>query len=204
MPVKPAFAAEMVTSLMNLLPGMGRAISFPFRGSNAALNFRRARENFIKNSSDFHSGLAPFPHFCGFWRQERTETRQNSASGERIFVQAIRRYCAAPWHRARCPRRGLAARDAQRDAAPLRVRLRIGLNSAIAHRLANDKSATSEVLALAGRALRSPSPLPQPETGREGCWRRLAQTPCSSCFTTIRKAWWSSRTRGRRGDPCSG
>jgi hypothetical protein len=36
---------------------------FSLRGSIAALNFRRARENFIKNSSDFHPCLAPFPAF---------------------------------------------------------------------------------------------------------------------------------------------
>lgn len=71
------------------------------------------------------------------------------ASGERIFVQAIRRYCAdhdiavdvrsGGWLIAmrRGPRRHFA------------FGYDIGLNSAIAHRLANDKSATAEALALA-------------------------------------------------------
>ncbi|WP_371933002.1 RimK family alpha-L-glutamate ligase [Bradyrhizobium sp. CCGUVB23] len=68
----------------------------------------------------------------------------------RIFVQAIRSYCA---------RHGVAI-DVRADGwliAMDRGETRrfafgydIGLNSAIAHRLANDKSATSEVLALAG------------------------------------------------------
>ncbi|MDA9500046.1 ATP-grasp domain-containing protein [Bradyrhizobium sp. CCBAU 11357] len=71
------------------------------------------------------------------------------ASGERIFVQAIRRCCAARriavdvrsggWLIAmrRGPRRHFA------------FGYDIGLNSAIAHRLANDKSATAEALTLA-------------------------------------------------------
>ena len=72
------------------------------------------------------------------------------ASSERIFVQAIRRYCvghgidvdvrAGGWLIAM--RRG----DEQRFA----FGYDIGLNAAIAHRLANDKSATSEALSLQG------------------------------------------------------
>jgi glutathione synthase/RimK-type ligase-like ATP-grasp enzyme len=70
------------------------------------------------------------------------------AGGERIFVQAIRRYCAD---------HGIAV-DVRADGwliAMRRGQVRrfafgydIGLNSAIAHRLANDKSATAEVLRL--------------------------------------------------------
>ena len=71
------------------------------------------------------------------------------ASGERIFVSAIRRYCAdrgiavdvrsGGWLIAMCqgPRRHFA------------FGYDIGLNSAIAHRIANDKSATAEALTLA-------------------------------------------------------
>src|SRR5438046_5423547 len=72
------------------------------------------------------------------------------AGGERIFVQAIRRYCAA---------HGIAV-DVRADGWLIAMRgvdqrhfafgYDIGLNSAIAHRLANDKSATAEVLALEG------------------------------------------------------
>lgn len=72
------------------------------------------------------------------------------AGGERIFVQAIRRYCA---------RHGIAV-DVRADGWLIAMRrgdvrrfafgYDIGLNSAIAHRLANDKSATAEALALAG------------------------------------------------------
>ncbi|WP_439372718.1 ATP-grasp domain-containing protein [Bradyrhizobium sp. DASA03120] len=72
------------------------------------------------------------------------------AGSERIFVQAIRRYCA---------RHGIAVdvrpggwliamhRDETRRFA---FGYDIGLNSAIAHRLANDKSATAEALTLQG------------------------------------------------------
>lgn len=69
------------------------------------------------------------------------------ASGERIFVQAIRHYCS---------RHGIAV-DVRADGWLIAMRrgasrhfafgYDIGLNSAIAHRLANDKSATAEVLA---------------------------------------------------------
>lgn len=71
------------------------------------------------------------------------------ASGERIFVSAIRRYCAE---------RGIAVdvrsggwliamhRGPRRHFA---FGYDVGLNSAIAHRLANDKSATAEALTLA-------------------------------------------------------
>ncbi|WP_456619346.1 MULTISPECIES: ATP-grasp domain-containing protein [unclassified Bradyrhizobium] len=71
-------------------------------------------------------------------------------SSERIFVQAIRRYCA---------RHGIAV-DIRSDGWLIAMRrgearhfafgYDIGLNSAIAHRLANDKSATAEVLTLEG------------------------------------------------------
>ncbi|MGY3032895.1 glutathione synthase/RimK-type ligase-like ATP-grasp enzyme [Bradyrhizobium sp. USDA 4354] len=71
------------------------------------------------------------------------------ASGERIFVRAIRRYCAD---------HGIAI-DVRSDGWLIAMRrgprrhfafgYDIGLNSAIAHRLANDKSATAEALALA-------------------------------------------------------
>jgi glutathione synthase/RimK-type ligase-like ATP-grasp enzyme len=72
------------------------------------------------------------------------------ANGERIFVQAIKRYCA---------HHGIAL-EVRADGWLLAMRrgeqrrfafgYDIGLNSAIAHRLANDKSATAEVLALEG------------------------------------------------------
>lgn len=71
------------------------------------------------------------------------------ASDERIFVQAIRRYCA---------RHGIAV-DVRSGGWLIAMRrggtrhfafgYDIGLNSAIAHRLANDKSATAEALSLA-------------------------------------------------------
>ncbi|MET4116804.1 hypothetical protein ABIB85_003181 [Bradyrhizobium sp. JR1.5] len=73
MPVKPAFAAEMVTPLMICCPAHAEGNFFSLRGSNTALNFRSARENFIKNSSDFTPVWRRFPDFCGFWRQDRLE-----------------------------------------------------------------------------------------------------------------------------------
>jgi glutathione synthase/RimK-type ligase-like ATP-grasp enzyme len=72
------------------------------------------------------------------------------AGHERIFVEAIRRYCAR--HDIAVDVRAggwliAMRRGAQRCFA---FGYDIGLNSAIAHRLANDKSATAEVLALSG------------------------------------------------------
>lgn len=72
------------------------------------------------------------------------------AGGERIFVQAIRRYCAQHGITVDVrPGGWLIAmrREARRHFA---FGYDIGLNSAIAHRLANDKSATAEALEMAG------------------------------------------------------
>lgn len=70
--------------------------------------------------------------------------------GERIFVAAIRNYCARHDIAVEVRADGwliAMRRGSQRHFA---LGYDIGLNSAIAHRLANDKSATSEVLALSG------------------------------------------------------
>ena len=70
------------------------------------------------------------------------------ASSERIFVQAIRRYCAG--HGIAIDIRAGGWLVAMRRGGTHRFAFGydIGLNSAIAHRLANDKSATAEALAL--------------------------------------------------------
>jgi glutathione synthase/RimK-type ligase-like ATP-grasp enzyme len=72
------------------------------------------------------------------------------ASGERIFVQAIKRYCAS--HGIAVDVRAGGWLIAMRRGGTRRFAFGydIGLNSAIAHRLANDKSATAEALALDG------------------------------------------------------
>src|SRR3954469_19150195 len=98
-------------------PARAEGNFFSLRGPNTALNFRGARENFIKNSSDFTLVWRRFPLFCGFWRQARLEV--TAASGDKTHGerradlrpgdQALLR---DPWHRARSPRRWLAARDA--------------------------------------------------------------------------------------------
>ena len=72
----------------------------------------------------------------------------DSANGERIFVQAIRRYCAD--HGIAVDVRAAGWLIAMRRGQMRRFAFGydIGLNSAIAHRLANDKSATAEALTL--------------------------------------------------------
>src|SRR3954464_8716398 len=95
-------------------------------------------------------------------------------NGDRIFVHAIRRYCAT---------RGIAL-DVRADGWLIAMRrggkrhfafgYDIGLNSAIAHRLANDKSATAEVLALEGVACIPHHLFLNPKLGRnvvDDAWR---------------------------------
>ena len=72
------------------------------------------------------------------------------ASGERIFVQAIRRYCADHGIAVDVRAGGWLIAMRRGNERRFAFGYDIGLNSAIAHRLANDKSATSEVLALTG------------------------------------------------------
>lgn len=70
------------------------------------------------------------------------------AGGERIFVQAIRRYCADRGIAVDVRAGGWLVAMRQGAGRHFAFGYDIGLNSAIAHRLANDKSATSEALAL--------------------------------------------------------
>lgn len=72
------------------------------------------------------------------------------ASGERIFVQAIRRYCADHGIAVDVRPGGWLIALRRGDERHFAFGYDIGVNSAIAHRLANDKSATAEALALAG------------------------------------------------------
>src|SRR5690349_14151308 len=72
------------------------------------------------------------------------------ADKQRIFVDAVRQYCRA--HGLACEVKSegwliVMERDGRRRFA---FGYDVGLNSAIAHRIANDKSATSEVLTFSG------------------------------------------------------
>jgi len=72
------------------------------------------------------------------------------ASGERIFVQTIKRYCANHGIALDVRAGGWLLAMRRGEQRHFAFGYDIGLNSAIAHRLANDKSATAEVLALEG------------------------------------------------------
>ncbi|WP_083514051.1 ATP-grasp domain-containing protein [Bradyrhizobium manausense] len=72
------------------------------------------------------------------------------ASSERTFVQAIRRYCAAHDIEVDVRAGGWLIAMRRDDQRRFAFGYDIGLNSAIAHRLANDKSATAEALSLQG------------------------------------------------------
>ena len=71
-------------------------------------------------------------------------------SHERIFVQAIRRYCANHGIAVDVRAGGWLIAMHRGETRRFAFGYDIGLNSAIAHRLANDKSATAEALALVG------------------------------------------------------
>jgi glutathione synthase/RimK-type ligase-like ATP-grasp enzyme len=72
------------------------------------------------------------------------------AGGERIFVQAIRRYCTDHDITVDVRAGGWLIAMSSGGTRRFAFGYDIGLNSAIAHRLANDKSATAEILAMAG------------------------------------------------------
>lgn len=72
-----------------------------------------------------------------------------AASGERIFVQAIRHYGARHGIDVDVRAGGWLIAMRRGEMRRFAFGYDIGLNSAIAHRLANDKSATSEALSLA-------------------------------------------------------
>lgn len=72
------------------------------------------------------------------------------AGGERIFVQAIRRYCASHGIDVDVRPGGWLIAMRRGDQRRFAFGYDIGLNSAIAHRLANDKSATAEALTMVG------------------------------------------------------
>src|ERR1700741_5001884 len=71
-------------------------------------------------------------------------------NSQRIFVQAIKNYCAE--HGLTVDVRADGWLIVMRDGARRKLAFAydLGLNSAVAHRIANDKSATSDVLALSG------------------------------------------------------
>lgn len=70
------------------------------------------------------------------------------SGSERIFVQAIRRYCASHGIAIDVRAGGWLIAMRRHEKRHFAFGYDIGLNSAIAHRLANDKSATAEALAL--------------------------------------------------------
>lgn len=72
------------------------------------------------------------------------------AGSERIFVQAIRRYCADHGITVDVRSGGWLIVMRRGKTRHFAFGYDIGLNSAIAHRLANDKSATAEALSLQG------------------------------------------------------
>ena len=84
---------------------------------------------------------------------------------ERIFVDAVRRYCRAHGIACEVKSQGwliVMERDGRRRFA---FGYDVGLNSAMAHRIATDKSATSDVLAFSGIACIPHTPFLSPKLG---------------------------------------
>ena len=71
-------------------------------------------------------------------------------NSQRIFVQAIKTYCAEHGHTVDVRADGWLIVMQEGARRKLAFAYDLGLNSAVAHRIANDKSATSDVLALSG------------------------------------------------------
>jgi D-alanine-D-alanine ligase-like ATP-grasp enzyme len=71
-------------------------------------------------------------------------------NSQRIFVEAIKRYCAERGIAVDVRSQGWLIVMQRGDKRHFAFGYDVGLNSAMAHRIANDKSATSEVLTLAG------------------------------------------------------
>src|SRR5580704_12931556 len=69
------------------------------------------------------------------------------SSNQRIFVDAIRRYCRARDIACEVKSQGWLVIMQRGERRHLAFGYDVGLNSAMAHRIANDKSATAEVLA---------------------------------------------------------
>jgi glutathione synthase/RimK-type ligase-like ATP-grasp enzyme len=84
---------------------------------------------------------------------------------ERIFVDAVRRYCRA--HGIACELKSQGWLIVMERAGRRRFAFGydVGLNSAMAHRIASDKSATSEVLAFSGIARIPHTPFLSPKLG---------------------------------------
>ncbi len=73
-----------------------------------------------------------------------------TGSGQRIFVKAIRAWCASRGVRCEVMAQGWLVVMERGGKRRFAFGYDIGLNSAMAHRIANDKSATAEVLTFSG------------------------------------------------------
>ena len=73
-----------------------------------------------------------------------------TAGGQRLFVEAIRAWCASRGVRCEVRAQGWLVVMERGGTRRFAFGYDVGLNSAMAHRIANDKSATAEVLAFSG------------------------------------------------------
>ena len=71
-------------------------------------------------------------------------------NSQRIFVDAIKRYCAGRGIALELRAEGWLLVMRRGEKRLLAFGYDLGLNSAVAHRIANDKSATADVLAMSG------------------------------------------------------
>ena len=87
-------------------------------------------------------------------------------NSQRIFVDAVKKYCAAHGIASKSDPQGWLIIMQHGSKRHLAFGYDLGLNSAVAHRIANDKAATADVLAGQRHRLHPAHAVPQPETER--------------------------------------
>ena len=116
-------------------------------------------------------------------------------NSQRIFVDAVKKYCAAHGIAIEMRSQGwliIMQRGARRHLA---FGYDLGLNSAVAHRIANDKAATADVLQFAGVRLHSAHAVPEPEAERV----RFAAALMGGDAALLRRTSGRHRRQAQRG-----
>lgn len=123
-------------------------------------------------------------------------------SSQRIFVDAIRKYCLIHDIAIEVRSDGWLIVLRRGNRRHLAFAYDIGLNSATARQIANDKAATAEILKLSGVPCIPHTLFLGPKLAAyapaSGSWKR-----CFVCSTNIRQDLSSSRTRERQATASS-
>ena len=130
-----------------------------------------------------------------FATSRKSEIDLAMLNSQRIFVDAVRKYCATHGIAIELRSEGWLIVHERGGKRRFAFGYDLGLNSAVAHRIANDKAATAEVLELCGIACIPHtlflSPQAQRTCSRSGSWEAMLR----SAEADIRKGSSSSPTR---------